>query len=262
MNDRGDRLRRIRNYQSTDFYPALVIRPISIAIMWVIADWKPVTPNRLTHLGNLCKIGAAISLFAAVGDPAYSWWAIGLLHAGIIADNLDGTLARYRRTWSSFGSFYDKASDLVTWFPIAVGLGWLAYKQDGDPMMLILATTHAYALGALGYMKWVAHAETQRLEWHRAREDPSVVEAQNRPPKLSEPPERTARQWLWWGLKSFAQIARFEEMDLVFWISIGLIADRLDILLWVLAITQSLGVLLMFAKRGLDVRRTDRELGR
>lgn len=255
-----ERLKRIRNYQSTDFYPALVIRPISIAIMWVIADWKAVTPNRLTHLGNLAKLGCAASLFAAVDSGGYRWLAIGLLHLGIIADNLDGTLARYRRAWSGFGSFYDKASDLITWFPIAVALGWLAYRQLGEPLMLILATTHAYALAGLGYMKWVAHAETQRLEWHRARDNPEVIEAQTRPPKLSEPPERSAADWIKWAAWSAAQIVRFEEMDLVFWISLGLIVDRLDLLLWLLAITQSAGVLVMFAKRGRDVWRADRQI--
>lgn len=262
MSDRAERLRRLRNFQSKDFYPALVIRPITIAVLWVIADWKIITPNRLTHLGNLCKVGAAVSLFAAAGDDAYRWLAIALLHAGIIADNADGTLARYRQSWSSFGSFYDKASDLLTWFPIAVGLGWLAYQQLGDPLMLILATTHAYALGALGYMKWVAHAETERLAWRRAADDPSVVEEKNRPPSPGEPPDRSAGQWLRWFGRSAAQIVRFDEMDLVFWISLGLILDELELLLWVLAITQCLGVAIMFIKRGLEVRWVDREMGR
>ena len=76
-----DRLRRIRNFQSTDWYPALFIRPLSILVMLVIADWRFLTPNRLTTIANLGKLGAcALIVFAPVPDHlGPTIWAVVLL---------------------------------------------------------------------------------------------------------------------------------------------------------------------------------------
>ena len=124
-----ERLQKIRNFQSTDWYPALFIRPLSILFMLVIADWKFLTPNRLTTIANVAKLG-----FCAV----IVWWpdrivtAVVLLNLGIIFDHLDGTMARYRGTFTRLGSFYDKASDIVTWFLIMTAVGWAAARAHGD----------------------------------------------------------------------------------------------------------------------------------
>jgi phosphatidylglycerophosphate synthase len=256
-----ERLKRIRNFQSTDWYPALVMRPLTILVMLVIADWRWVTPNRLTHVATTVKIAAALLIF--LDEPAYMITGAILLQLGVLFDHLDGTMARYRRQWSNFGSYYDKASDALTWFVIMLAVGWVAYQRQDDPLMLVLATTSAYAFLSLGYLKWIAHAEEQRLEWHLASEDAAPVIARNtRPPKLSEPPERSAKDWIKWFLRSMAQIVRFEEMDLFFWVGLALIIDQLELLLWVMAITQTLGALIMVVKRGLDVRRVDHEMRR
>lgn len=254
-----ERLKRIRNYQSTDWYPAVFMRPLTILVMLIIADWQWLTPNRLTHLGNLCKLACAGLIL--VHDFACTVAAVVLLQLGCLFDHLDGTMARYRRQWSSFGSFYDKASDAITWFPIIMAVGWSAYRDSGDMLMIVLAAVHTYAMLALGYMKWTAHAEEQRLQWHRARTNPDEVIAQNtRPPKLSEPPERTPAQWIRWFLWSMAQIVRFEEMDFFFWVGLFLLIGHVDILLWTLAGTQVLGVVIMAIKRGQDMCRVDAEM--
>lgn len=251
-----ERLKRIRNFQSKNWYPAVVIRPLCILVMMAIADVRFLTPNLMTHLGNLAKLAAALFIFL---DQPGTWIAAAiLLQVGLLFDHLDGTLARYRRAWSSFGSYYDKVSDALTWFLIVMAMGWVGYRHSGDVTMLILAAESTYALLAIGYMKWVAHAEEQRLEWHRALDDPdTVIARRTRPPLLSEPPERGLRDWMIWLARSMAQIVRFDEPDLFFWGGLALIIDRLDLFLWLLAITQTLGVIIMFVKRGLDVYRVD-----
>src|SRR5688572_26198966 len=107
-----ERLQRIRNFQSQDWYPALFIRPLSIGIMLVIADWKFLTPNRLTTLANVCKLAAAWFVFDGQSTSELVA-AVVLLQLGLIFDHLDGTMARYRRTFTKIGSFYDKVSDLI-----------------------------------------------------------------------------------------------------------------------------------------------------
>jgi hypothetical protein len=242
-----ERLKRIRNYQSTDWYPAIVMRPLTILVMLVIADWR----------------WLASAAFIFFDEPTYMIAGVILLQAGVLFDHLDGTMARYRREWSNFGSYYDKASDALTWFVIMLAVGWVAYRRSEDPVMLVLAATSAYALLSLGYLKWIAHAEEQRLQWHLASEDAAPWIAGNtRAPKLSEPPERTLKDWITWFFWSMAQIVRFEEMDLFFWLGLALLIDQLEIVLWVMAVTQTLGVLIMVVKRGQDMRRVDQRMRR
>lgn len=248
-----ERLKRIRNFQSKDWYPALIVRPLCILVMLVIADWRFLTPNRLTHLANLCKLAAA----ALIALGQHTVLAVVLLQLGLLFDHLDGTMARYRRTWSAFGSFYDKVSDGITWFIITLCVSWSEYRDGGDAMMLVLGAVSSYSLLTLGYMKWVASAEENRLDWYRATSDPGVIAKNTKPPSLSQPPERSLRDWLAWFAWSMAQIVRFEETDLFFWTGLALLVGRVDLLLWGMAITQGLGVLIMFGKRGLDVHRVD-----
>lgn len=254
-----ERLDRIRNYQSKDWYPAVFMRPLTIAVMAVVADWRWLTPNRLTSLANVSKIAAAALILP--DEWAYTIAAVVLLQLGLLFDHMDGTMARYRGTFTRFGSYYDKVSDALTWFPIVMAVGWVAYQRQGEPLMLVLAATHCYALLALGYMKWVAQAELDKADWLRvAGGDDELVARKTAPPKGSPPPRRTAGQFLRFYGRSWLQIVRFEETDLYFWIGLFLVIGHLDILLWGLAGTQVLGVAIMAVKRGLEVHDTDRQL--
>lgn len=265
-----ERLRRIRNWQSQDWYPAVFLRPLSILIMLVVADWKILTPNRLTTLANLCKLAATALLIPSVERPiAHALGLspltslitiIALLHAGAIFDHLDGTLARYRLTFTIFGSFYDKASDMVTWSAMSMALGWRAYVETGHALPMLLINASAFALAIRGYMKWLAHAEGEKLRWLRAKADPAVAIARaTRPPQISVPPERTPVQWVTWYLRSWTRIALFEEMDLFFWVSLGLVLGQLEALAWLLFVTQTAGLVGMLIFRHLETHRLDLE---
>lgn len=253
-----ERLQKIRNFQSTDWYPALIIRPLSILIMLVIADWKFLTPNRLTTVANVVKLGACALL---VWKPDEVVWTVVLLNLGAIFDHLDGTMARYRRTFTKLGSFYDKVSDFVTWFLTMAALGWAAARAHGDVMYLLLAVGAGFTSDAMGYMKWLSVAESERLRWLEARADPAAdVARRTAPIRIAPPPARTRAEWIRWFLRSSWQIIRFEEMDLFFWVSIGLLVGRLDLLVWLLFITQTTVLLAMFVRRGLEIARVDRKM--
>ena len=234
-----ERLRRIRNVQSSEFYSRLVMRPLSILMMLAVADWKWLTPNLVTTMANIAKIAGAIFLFT--DHQAYLWPALILLQVGCLLDHLDGTLARYRRTGSAFGAFYDKVSDAVTWIVISGAVGWAAYRDTGDIRMPMLAMAAAYALLVLGYMKWIVMAANKR--------SPAT------PPV--DPPSRTPMQWTMWIGSSLLRAFLFEEIDLYFWIGVGLVVGRMDLLVWALAISQGAQLMIMMLKRGLQMRTID-----
>jgi len=242
-----------------DFYPALVLRPLTILILLGCADWKWLTPNLLTTMCNVVKVVAIVLILMA--EPNYLIAAAIVLQVAGILDNMDGTLARYRNMASPFGSYYDKVSDILTWFPIVVAMGWVAYEQTGDGMMIVLPAVSAYCLAVMGYLKWIVYYERERLHWLKARENPAEhVAEQTKPRVISTPPERTGAQWVKWFFWKLAQAVRFEEIDLYFWVGLALVLNRLELLMWVLGVTQCMQVGAMVVKRTMEIRAVDRDV--
>lgn len=252
-----ERLNRIRNFQSNDWYPALVVRPLTILFLLVFGDWKVLTPNRMTTLANVFKLCAAWAMLYR------EHWILAaiLLQLGLLFDHVDGTLARYRRAFTKFGSFYDKVSDMVTWWPIICIAGWMAYRETGEAWYILLATTSATAMNIRAYMKWVAVAESERLRWFEARQDPvAAVAAKTKPIVIPPPPARTPREWLWFVVSRMWRVFWFEEMDLWFWLSLALVIDRLPWCIWLLFVTQVAGCLGMIVIRHVELHRVDQKL--
>jgi phosphatidylglycerophosphate synthase len=251
----GERLQRIRNFQSEDFYPALVVRPLTILVMLVIADWRFLTPNRLTTIANIVKLAAAWAIYQEL------WvWSVVLLNLGILFDHLDGTVARYRRAFTKLGSFYDKVSDMVTWWPIVLAVGWVVYRETGEAVYLVLVTSSATAMNVRAYMKWLVQAESERLRWFEARQNPAVIATRTAPIVVKPPPSRTPREWGRWFFSRVSHIVWFEEMDLWMWLSIGIIIQRLDLCIWLFFITQVGGFAFRTVVRFVEVARLDRKL--
>jgi phosphatidylglycerophosphate synthase len=252
-----ERLQRIRNFQSTDWYPAIVIRPITILVMLLIADWKLLTPNRLTTIANLIKLGAAWLIL----DPDRWIWAVVLMQLGVLFDHLDGTIARYRRTFTKLGSFYDKVSDIVLWWLIMLAAGWQTYRMTGEAYYIMLAVASVAAMDVRAYMKWLMQVETERIRWLEAREDPAAAVARRTAPIVVKPPPvRTRRDWAIWFVKRFAAIWMFEEMDLWFWLGLALVLDRLPWGIWLLFVTQVFAGAALIVVRLIEIAGVDRRL--
>jgi len=255
-----ERLRRIRNWQSSEFYARLVMRPLTILVMLVVADWRWLTPNLVTTLGNVAKLAGATLLVVDHREHAVA--AAIAIQIGLLLDHLDGTIARYRGTGTMLGAFYDKVSDAVTWLAITGALGWAAYQDTGDARLPIAAVASAYALLVLGYMKWIVVAEQKKADWldamrTRDRASRSRLAEVAVAPVSHAPPARTARQWAAWFAASIARGLRFEEVDLFFWIGLGLVTRQLALLCWLLVVSQAIQLLIMIGKRALQARALD-----
>jgi phosphatidylglycerophosphate synthase len=251
-----ERLRRIRNSQTTEFYMALVLRPASILITLVIGDWKWVTPNLVTLFATVLRLaGAAMFL---VDDRA---WLVGgalVLQLGAIFDMVDGTLARYRGTSSNLGYFYDTVSDAISWFAILGTLGWLAYQRSGDAMFLLVASAGGYALMVNVFMKSLVETAVEKRKWRDAVADPVAAVLRNTVrPEAATPPQRSRAEWGQWVLRSLGQIWKFHEMDLFFWVGLFVVLDRIPELLWLIALSQATAMTIQFFLRSSQMHSVD-----
>jgi len=245
-----ERLKRIRNYQNTEFFPALFLRPASILVTLVVGDWAWVTPNRVTLFATVLKLAAA-GMFL-VDD--YCWLVAGAitLLLGAIFDHVDGTLARYRKTPSNLGFFYDTVSDAVTWFTTLAALGWTASQRTEDVHLLVVAAAGAYALMVNGYTRSVVETANERAKAEAAAASPDLFRESG-----GDPPERTRAAWLGWVGRCVAQIWKFQEMDLFFWVTVFVVLDRVPELLWLVAFTQVAALTVRFYLRATEMARHD-----
>lgn len=245
VRDRVERLKpglaigaQVRNQ---DFWGISFGRPTAFLLLIFIADYRWVTPNRLTHISNLLMAAGIAAMLG--GTHAWFIWAAILLNVSITFDCADGQLARYRGGGSELGSYYDKIADFLGHIPVFAAAGWLAYRQTGEAYHLVFALVSLGCLMTTGYAKWLAVATLIANGMQEAA-----------------PPAGPARPMPWWKYPGsiFMSVFRFAEPDLYFWIGLGLIFDRLPWVMWLLVITQIPVAIAASIYRGAQVARVDR----
>lgn len=241
-----ERWMRLRNWQSHDFWARLFARPLAILLTYPVADVSWVTPNLITSVANLFMAAGIACLWLD------RWmWAAVLLNLHLVFDNMDGTLARYRKCGTNLGSYYDKISDYLGISAMFLSLGWLAYRAQPDsPHLILVAAVLVIAETIGGYSKWLA--ETHRLRVQGNAPVPGAADKHR-------VPQRSAGQWVIWFFDSLLRVFLFEEVDYFFWVGIALVMGRLDWMLYLLAATRVAGLLGTLVVRAVQMRRLDRE---
>jgi phosphatidylglycerophosphate synthase len=186
------------------FWGLVVARPIARALLYVVAEQRWITPNRITVASTACCFGAA-ALIATGSSIAL---AIVLVGVRSVLDSMDGQLARYRACGSNFGSYFDKVSDLFAWGALLAALGIRAYAHTPSRVMLVLPLVAAILLAISGFSLWLA----------RSLAAPT-------PPSPAPNLELGAAAWA----KSLWRIVLFEEPDFYLWIAIALATARYDV---------------------------------
>ena len=224
-----------------DFWGILWGRPTAFALLALVGDARWLTPNRLTHVSNaLLLAGAALLL-----EPAtWSWLlAAACLNLSLTFDCADGQLARYRGVGSELGSYYDKVSDAIGMVVLLAAIGWVVADRTGEPYYLLFAMIGAGAQNTMGYAKWLAMTATYRHG-------------------VAVPPGAEPGPLRWWQYagRVLIRLFYFAEPDLMFWISLGLIFDRLEWVLWLVVVTQVMSAVESYVKRARQVAAIDRDL--
>ncbi len=223
-----ERIHRLRNFQSDDFWAMIFARPLTILFLIPLIEKKWVTPNRLTVLSFLTKIAAVLLIafnFSYIGGI---WGAI-LINLGLVFDNMDGTVARFRNSGSYFGYFFDKATDAISFVLLFWAMGFRAYHFTHSIIDLILPFAGVTGAFIANYSKWVADHVLTDIEikenlnnntletWAKKRTQGFV---------FKEPPKRTVKDWIKWFFSAIISILKFNEVDIYFWSALALITEK------------------------------------
>ena len=241
----GERLKGLRNFQSQDFWAMVFARPLTILFLLPVAEIRWVTPTLLTWASVVAKV-AGIAYLAAC--PSYGAGIAGaaLVNLGLILDNMDGTLARYRGTSTYLGYYLDKTVDIVCLAGIFFAIGYRTFGKSGDLVDLVMPMAAFAGASIAAYTKWVAQRVFGDVELQaqlRAGTLEEYARAHTEKNPSEEPPARTLGQWLAWFAKAVKSILYFNEVDIFFFLGLALVLDNEQIFARYICAAYTLGAL-------------------
>jgi phosphatidylglycerophosphate synthase len=122
---------RTRTYKDRDaWWTVWLVDPLASRLVWLVAPYRAVTPNRLTVSAFLLGVAAA----ACFWQQSHGWLALGalLFHFSFVIDCMDGKIARLKGTGSVFGAWLDYVFDRLRVVVCTVALMGGQYARTGD----------------------------------------------------------------------------------------------------------------------------------
>ena len=223
-----DRWMRMRNFQSQDFWAMVCARPLTILFLLPIVEKKWVTPNRITVASILTKFAGILFI---TFDMSYQGGVIGaiLVNLGLILDNMDGTVARFRNTCTEFGYYLDKSTDSVMLVLLFWAMGYRGYHFTNDILDLVIPLLGVSGAFVTSYSKWVSEKVLLGLsvsEKYYKNEMDTYIRQKEKGFEWTPPPKRSFTDWIKWLGKAFFSILYFNEVDIFFWAAVALVTEK------------------------------------
>lgn len=215
-----------------EWWSSFVTSPLAILLNYFVVDIKWFTPNKITLISFITAIIASILI--VIGGINNFIMAAILINLSHVFDCMDGQMARYRKTTSASGSYYDKLTDQIQvtlWFG---AVGYAAYAQSGSvtPVLLALIGIAFYSLR--GYAKYIYIHTNMTLNSNYLTEV-----AANKPSKADVAGiEFSVMNNLRWFIAEQKKIISFDEGVFIFMLSFSLVLNILTPMLWLFAISQ------------------------
>lgn len=249
MNQKLTRLWATKT-KDDEWWSSFVTSPLAIAVNYFVVDFQWLTPNILTLISFLTAIVSV--LFIIVGGVQNFMIAAVLIHLSYVFDCMDGQMARYRKTTSLSGSFFDKLTDQIQvtlWFG---AVGYAAYNQSHNVLPIFLAFTGVAFYSLRGYVKYVTIYTAMSRDNHYLEQ-------------LSKQESETGKKAiagigfgllanLKWFVGEQRKIILFNEGVFIFMLSLALVLDALTTMLWVFAISQLFYGLARSLQRGAQIK--------
>lgn len=220
------------NIDNYDFWGIVFGRPVAFLMLLAIGDVRWLTPNMLTHVSNLLLVGGVAAILMGPGPWAIA--AVILLNLSAAFDCADGQLARYRKSGSLFGSYYDKVSDHFGTALIFSALAWVAFEKTQQPVYFLLAIAAISGNLIVGYVKWITAAHN----------------------RLDDKPDHDPNQS---NFKTILLILRraleFRDTDVYLWVTIGLIFNLPELTLILMGVSQTIVAIISTIYRGMQMAR-------
>ena len=235
MNQKLTRLLATKN-KDDEWWSSFVTAPLAIVINYFVVDKKWVSPNLLTLFSFIVAIISALFIVAG-GENNFIVAAI-LIHASHVFDCMDGQMARYRNITSRSGSFYDKVTDqmqVTIWFG---SVGYAAYAQSQNALLILLTLIGIAFYSLRGYIRYVIlFTELSSDNTYLLKLSKTLTQREGKTIDGSTI-DFNLFTFLTWFAKEQRKIQLFDEGVFIFMLSLGLIINQLPAIIWIFAISQ------------------------
>ena len=253
MNEKLTRLWATKTKED-EWWSSFVTAPLAIVVNYFVVDIKWLTPNLLTLFAFITAIISA--LFIIAGGMMNFIIAAILIHLSHVLDCMDGQMARYRKSTSPSGAYYDKLTDqiqVILWFG---SVGYAAYAQSHTILPVFLAFTGIAFYSLRGYVKYVT-IYTEMSRDNSYLEKMARAEAGANAAETAGPGFGFAAN-LRWLMAEQRKIILFNEGVFIFMLSLALVLDELIPMLWVFALSQLFYGLARGWQRGRSIDRNQK----
>jgi len=248
MNNKLARLWETKN-KDDEWWSSFITSPLAIVGNYIVVDVKWLTPNIITLFSFIIAIIAA--LFIIVGGTMNFIIAAGLIHLSHVLDCMDGQMARYRKTTSPSGAYFDKLTDqiqITLWFG---SIGYAAYVQSQDILPVFLAFIGVAFYSLRGYVKYTAIFTEMSL-------DSAYLQNIAKEKTVGKKPEVAGLGFsfienLRWFIHEQRKILSFDEGVFIFMLSLSLVFNILTPMLLVFALSQLFYGLKRGWQRGMQI---------
>jgi len=233
LTHRFNRLWETKN-KDDEWWSSFVTSPLAIVVNYVVIDFQWLTPNLITLFSFITAIIS--TLFIIAGGPENFIIAAILIHWSHILDCMDGQIARYRKSSSMQGSYYDKLTDQIQvtlWF---ASVAFAAYAQSKSvlPVFLTLIGIAFYSLR--GYTKYVTiYTEMSNDSEYLKKLSQKATHVKK---KDTAGLGFSISENINWFIREQRKVLDFDEGVFIFMLSFALVFNVLTPMLWVFAISQ------------------------
>lgn len=216
------------------FFPLIANR-----LLPFVSRYNWITPNIVTLFSFFLYVVGCLFIFIDI--PGHLIYTAILLPVAYIGDCLDGQLARTKKLSSDLGNYLDKVVDVLKIYIITISLAYGAYLTTNDVIYIFLGFTACFFFNFRYYLKLETifsqfNQDSHYLDKCLDRRKTLYRSKKTEYEKLSN--RFSGKIKLFW-LKH-RSIFWVDEAEFVVFTSVGAILNQIELVLWVLAISQFL----------------------
>lgn len=237
----------------------LFFPPIANRILPFISGFKWITPNIVTLFSFFLYVLGCLFIFIDV--PGHLIFTAILLPAAYIGDCLDGQLARTKKLSSDIGNYLDKVVDVLKIYIVTICLAYSAYLSKNDVTYIFLGFTACFFFNFRYYLKletifsqfnqdsqYLVKCSKRKQELYRSKHAEYEQLSSNLSGKI---------KLFWFKHRSIFWV---DEAEFVVFTSIGALLNQIELVLWVLAISQFLIASWRLFERGYQTHKAKDQL--
>lgn len=211
--------------------------PLARLLAGPLSKLSFVTPNVVTLTAFALFILGC--LFLVVSFPYHMITGALLIFAGYIGDDIDGQLARIKGMQSTIGDYMDKVLDVLKIFFITFFSGLSVYLTTGNILYLLLGFVACFFFNFRYYIKlesiFSALSSDEKYLEKSAKTRKEMEREMDRLYTRKAKSLKEAIQIFWIKNRTILFV---DEAEFALFVSLGVILNKLDFSLWILAVSQ------------------------